>query len=92
MRLSQRQFVCVALYVSGATTAQTAAILGLQFGTAHKLLARMRSKFAAAGLAAGTRIELERALHEHGSLVVFQDGTERLVRPFVAASVALQLR
>lgn len=86
LRFTQRQFVFVALYVGGASTKEAAEILGVQFGAFHKLLRRIRSKFATAGIAAGTRIELERAVHAHPTLVVFPNGTERLVRPYVPAS------
>lgn len=86
VRLTQRQFVAVALYASGASAQQTAEILGVQFGTLHKLLRRIRSKFACAGLAAGTRTDLERALYAHPTLVAYADGTERLVRPYVPAA------
>ncbi len=84
VRLTQREFVLAALFSAGATARQAAAILGIQFGTFHKRRVQVRNKFAAAGIAAGTRIELERALYAHPTLVAFPDGTERLVRPFVA--------
>lgn len=86
MRLTQRQFVLTALYAAGATARQAAAILGVQFGTFHSQRVHVRNKFAAAGIAAGSRIELERALHAHPTLVTFPDGSERLVRPHVPAS------
>ncbi len=88
VRLTQRQFVLIALYANGATAKQAAAILGIQFGTLHKLLKRVRAKFALAGLPAGSAIELERTLHEHPTLVALPDGTERLVRPFMAAQAS----
>ncbi len=85
VRLTQREFVLAALFSAGATARQAAAILGIQFGTFHKQRVRVRNKFAAAGIPAGSRVELERALHAHPTLVALPDGTERLVRPFVAA-------
>ncbi len=89
VRLTQREFVLAALYAAGATARQAAAILGIQYGTFHAARAKVRDKFATAGIAAGSRLELLQALHAHVTLVAFPDGTERLVRPYVPVSCDL---
>lgn len=68
--LSPRQRDVLALYASGEKADRVARLTGLSLNTVNDYLARIRVKYAQAGRAAGTKIELYQRAVEDGLLPI----------------------
>lgn len=88
VRLTQRQFVVLALYVGGFTAQQTASFLSVELETISTYRKRVRAKVAAAGYSARSRTDLERCLAERGALVLRPDGSVSFVKSLAPTPLA----
>ncbi|WP_162602549.1 response regulator transcription factor [Nocardioides daejeonensis] len=66
--LSEQEARALALYAAGGTLDEVAAGLGIRRGTAKKYISRVKTKYAAVGRPAHTKVELNRLARQDGFL------------------------